>query len=65
MSNKNEIQKNYSDDFIDTELYADYSINTKHTNKNQKNKNARHRVEELFDKKALLKKVVDWDNYLN
>ena len=60
---------NYSDDFIETELYADYDPTYKNSknkfSKDKKRMSARLRVEDHFDKKTLMKKVIDWDNYLN
>ena len=61
----------YTEEFIESELYADYDItsggvkNKKKARKQKNKRNARNLIEEHFDREALRKKVIDWDNYLN
>ena len=74
MSKKQEKEHDHDDydgDFYETELYADYDIvfkGTKTTTKQHKaksKKNARHRVEDYLERKALKEKVNYWNNYFN
>lgn len=74
MSNKPEIvndESNYNEDFYETELYADYDAvfkGNKETTKQHKaksKKNARRRVEDYFERKALKERVNTWGNYFD
>ena len=74
MSKKPEIVKdesNYNEDFYETELYADYdavfkgNIETTKQRKTKSKKNARRRVEDYFERKALKERVNTWGNYFD
>lgn len=65
MAKKQDLTNSYDDDFFETELYADYDLvfkDSKRLNKQQKAKpkrNARRRLEDYFDRKALRNKMED------
>ena len=74
MSKKPEIvndESNYNEDFYETELYADYDAVFKGNNETTKQhkakskKNARRRVEDYFERKALKERMNTWGNYFD